>query len=131
MLDNQDSDFVNLPLSQLDLNHALQKGGGKAQNLLKIIRMFVQHHSKDLTALEQARKDKDYQSAGKLIHTLAGIASFVGALELESRAQAYNQAIHSDEQDKLPDLLDGVLANLPLVLTDLNTVVASQENELS
>jgi HPt (histidine-containing phosphotransfer) domain-containing protein len=128
MHDNQDSNFVNLPLSQLDLNHALQKGGGKAQNLLKIVRMFVQHHSADLTALEQARQDKDYQSAGKLIHTLAGIASFVGALDLESKAQAYNHAIHSGEQDKLPALLDGVLSSLPLVLADLNTIIASQDS---
>jgi two-component system sensor histidine kinase/response regulator len=128
MHDERHNDFVNLPLRNIDLHHALQKGGGKEQNLLKIVRMFVQHHSQDLSALERAREEKDYQAAGKLIHTLAGIASFVGALELESKTQAYNHAIHSEEQDKLEALLDAVLSSLPLVLTDLQTVLASQDS---
>ena len=127
MLNNPESSLLDKTTANIDLPHALQKSGGKEQNLLKIIRMFVQHHSKDLADLQQAKEQQDYESAGKLIHTLAGIASFVGALELESKAQTYNQAFHLAQRDKLANLLDDVLICLPLVLSDLNALIASQD----
>jgi diguanylate cyclase (GGDEF)-like protein len=79
----------------------------------EILIMFYQDHYQDIEKLRSALSSGDIISAKHLSHTLKGVASSVGAMDVFKHAQILDSAINANEEN---ELLMTYFANLAVEL---------------
>lgn len=72
----------------------------------EILQMFYEDHHDDKDKLAQALESHDYQQAKHIAHTLKGVSSSVGAMDLFKRAQKLDIALREGDIDSYPALLN-------------------------
>jgi len=82
----------------------------------EILVMFYQDHHLDGKKLEKAVKDKDMDTLKHIVHTLKGVASSVGALDLFKVAKVLDIAVNEDNQAQVELLLLELLPVLDSVM---------------
>jgi diguanylate cyclase (GGDEF)-like protein len=86
----------------------------------EILKIFYQDHHHDANKLATAIKCNDVQASKYLAHTLKGVACSVGAMPLFEAAKLLDAAINEQQNDSLTPLLQRVVAELEVVMCDIN-----------
>ena len=84
---------------------------GKPERYLSMLRGFVDSQAGAVTDIRMALQAQDSKTAGRLAHTLKGLAGNIAATELQSAAQAAEHALKENGSD-VPALLDTLEAAL-------------------
>jgi two-component system sensor histidine kinase/response regulator len=77
----------------LDTNDGLSRVGGNRKFYVKILRQFAEQQSPALDRIADALAKEDHALAGRLAHTLRGVAGNVGATGVQSAAAALEHLI--------------------------------------
>lgn len=91
-----------------------------------ILVMFYQDHGRDIEHIEQALRQKDYQQAQHLVHTLKGVASSIGAMELFDAAKALDVALNDRQESQFQTLFIDVNSKLTEVLSGIQQKLANK-----
>lgn len=81
----------------LDVDWGLQRIGGNRALFSKLLKDFYQDHHKDLKSLEVAFDSKQIDIANRIIHTIKGVASNIGAHKVQQQCSVLEQRIHSGQ----------------------------------
>ncbi|SFU98934.1 two-component regulator propeller domain-containing protein [Pseudoduganella namucuonensis] len=100
------------PLPGLDLPAALERLGGNAALLGRLLTIFIHDFDTLLPQLRQAIAAAEHEQAARLVHKVKGAASNLSANELYQAAAALEQALAGRESAALPGLLDAFLRAL-------------------
>jgi PAS domain S-box-containing protein len=98
-------------------------GMGGEDTYLIVLEKFIANQTESVQAIQDAIDAADMQTAGRLAHTLKGIAATVGAATLSKTALQLETAIKKGDSGKCPELI--VLAESELV-----SVIASAKSYL-
>ncbi|MFR9704529.1 PAS domain S-box protein [Aeromonas sanarellii] len=82
-----------LGLSGLDLQQGLAVLKGNQEKYLSLLRYFASEHDQDMVLLSQHLQTGDQTAASRLVHTLRGVASTLGAVELAQHCLQLEQEI--------------------------------------
>jgi diguanylate cyclase (GGDEF)-like protein len=82
----------------------------------EILQMFYQDHHQDHDKLANALASNDLVKAKLLAHTLKGVASSVGAMDLFEKAKLLDKALSEGDSDSYEDLLDELSTALCTVM---------------
>jgi len=103
-VDNSTTDNVaarasSLPtaLDSINMTSALARLGEKQELYLRLLLMFRENQAETAQAIRSALQSDDLPLAGRLAHTLKGIAATIGADQLSSAAKALEIAIVQGE----------------------------------
>ncbi|MDD4928677.1 MAG: response regulator [Gallionella sp.] len=100
----------------LDVINALRRLLGKKTLYLSLLRKFVDGQKSVITDISLALRDKSWDEAELLAHTLKGVCGNIGATTVQSLAEDLEAAVGAQkprgEIDALLDQLKGPLANL-------------------
>ena len=123
---------------EIDEAAALSRMGGNAAMLGTVLRRFAADMALAPTELAQALAEDDHERAGRILHTLKGLAATVGATSLSAVAQRLEseiKAVHqsvapSDMSAKLQLAVDATAASLKSLLLKYRDVATEKhENE--
>ncbi len=106
---------TDLPLlnginTQIGLNNIL----GNKQSYFRILRKMAKSNADFADKLQNATKQKDWETAGRLAHTLKGLAATIGAEQLQKnaaeleaimKARQWDQAVFTNVRDELKKVL--------------------------
>jgi len=95
-------------LPGIDMKVALQGAGRDDGLLYQVLMNFLHDHEGDARALRRALKESDLELAGRIAHTLKGLAGVIGAEELRPAAAALDTAIRTRAEDSYGRRLDRV-----------------------
>ncbi|MGE6225980.1 Hpt domain-containing protein, partial [Aeromonas media] len=98
----------------LDLQQGLAALQGKQDKYLALLRHFANEHGQDMVLLHHHLQTGDSTSATRLVHTLRGVASTLGMVELARQCLLLEQALAGDgpEPTALMTVIAGELAAL-------------------
>ncbi len=86
------------------------------ENLFKqVLMMFYEDHAQDVQKLKAAFAEQDVKTAKHIAHTLKGVASSIGAMELFNAAKALDMAINQQDEKKYSALTEQVSKHLSIV----------------
>jgi len=98
---------------------------GDADLFEEILVMFYQDHGNDKTKMQSAIEQNDHSQLKHLVHTLKGVATSVGAMELFGLAKKLDFAVNDEQTESFPMLfaplaleLDKVVNGIQLKLSD-------------
>ncbi|MEW6993694.1 Hpt domain-containing protein [Colwelliaceae bacterium MEBiC 14330] len=86
----------------------------------EILVMFYQEHNQDGQKIKRAIQVKDMAKAKSIAHTLKGVASSVGAMDLYEVTRALDIAIGDNQADKLAALLVNLLLEFDKVMQGIS-----------
>jgi two-component system sensor histidine kinase/response regulator len=126
------SDFTNALEQVADLNTklGLLHSSGNPSLYLKLLRSFLQFHTKDDQTLQSAVLSENYALAERTAHTLKGVSGNLGALQLEVCAARMETLLHvapHDLQD-LTEALELTTQALQKLVVDLLRIPALEQN---
>ncbi|MFM5586290.1 PAS domain S-box protein [Aeromonas rivipollensis] len=98
----------------LDLQQGLAALQGKQDKYLALLRHFANEHGQDMVLLHHHLQTGDSTSATRLVHTLRGVASTLGMVELARQCLQLEQTLAGDgpEPTALMTVIAGELAAL-------------------
>lgn len=121
--DNAGNDALMVRLADipgLDTRLGLSVAGGKAENYVRLLRMFASSHTGDLAQLHQKLIIGDRESALIIAHSLKGVAANLGATEVKDGAGALEHAIKAGgEQDALAPLIETLDKQLETLIANI------------
>jgi len=106
------------PLYGIDSKLALLHIGGNQKLFLKLLKDFANDHQHDSKALQDALDFGDFVLARRLVHTIRGVAGSMGAINLETNAEALEQAVANGLAHD--DLLPPFTKEFQLVIAGIN-----------
>jgi len=87
---------VSLPvIDGLDTSAGLASVGGRVASYLRVLGMFIEHHTDDLERIRDALREGSREEARRLAHSLKGTAATLGAEPLREAALTLEMAIKS------------------------------------
>ncbi|MES0337959.1 MAG: response regulator [Candidatus Magnetobacterium sp. LHC-1] len=100
-----EADNAGLPanLKGIDIRVGLERLSGNSALYLKILREFRDKYGDSATTVYNGLENKDYESVYRLVHTLAGVAGTIGAIELHTVSRQLDKAL-KDSVEHIPDL---------------------------
>jgi PAS domain S-box-containing protein len=106
----------------LDVQKGLESVRGRAANYRKLLRMLVDTHAQDVTALRGRLDAGDSREAHRLAHSLKGAAGTLGCTRVESAARELEIAIRDgQERPAVEDLLNRLADDLDSLVAALRT----------
>ena len=99
--DNRPADWPLTRLQNLpgmDLQQGLAALQGNQSKYVALLRHFASEHSQDMQQLESHLYAGDRPAASRLIHTLRGVASTLGLVELAAQSQQLEQDLANNSQ---------------------------------
>ena len=116
------------PLPGIDASVGLVYAQGKPAFYLKLLNMFRDDYWPGfITDFRTARAAADWPTAGRLIHTLKGLAGSLGALELARIAADLETATREHQVERVVGLEESLAAELTWVMTGLLHLEAPPE----
>ena len=115
-----------LGLEGVDAMGGLSAVGGRVATYLRLLRVFIDAHQHDGTALRQLVHDQQAEAASRLAHRLRGSAATLGLVDVETTAAGLESAI--DRGDHGPELSppsDAVWLALGATVQALRTALES------
>ena len=107
---SKDTPAIQIPdIEGMDVKDGLKRIGGDPAAYLKVLRLFITRHGKFAQQVTHALKTNDQTTAARLVHTLKGVASNIGAFELFDNCRELERLLQNQEQT-LP-LIDEQLKN--------------------
>jgi PAS domain S-box-containing protein len=77
----------------LDVERGLITCGGKMTTYLRLLNMLIEHHGSGPQRLSEALAANNLAEAGRLAHSLKGVAGTIGATRVQALADEFNKAI--------------------------------------
>lgn len=93
------------PLPGIDVDKGLANLGGDRDKLMELLRMLLDKHGADPAAARQLMVDGDIEQATTLMHTLRGVAGYLGANEIWRIATAAEEAMKRGDDVAVTALL--------------------------
>ncbi|MBT4285794.1 MAG: Hpt domain-containing protein, partial [Deltaproteobacteria bacterium] len=116
-------------ISGIDLNLGLSRVGGN-QKLYRDLLIKFHRDNQDITEqIQKALKEKDYELAQRLAHTVKGVAGNIGAKEIQKAAEVVELAIKNNQLDTINEMIQTLKENLTVPITELNILVNALKNE--
>ena len=97
----------------------------------EILVMFYQDHHQDREKLQSAITSKDLALAKHISHTLKGVASSVGAMDLFEQAKVLDRAISEERSEEYHLLFESLSAELIKVMDGIENKLAEQLHGVS
>lgn len=110
----------NLP--GLDLQQGLAALQGNQSKYVALLRHFASEHSQDMQQLESHLHAGDRPAASRLIHTLRGVASTLGLVELAAQSQQLEQELANNSQT-----LAERMAPIARLLSELHSLLGEED----
>ena len=88
----------------IDIEQGLKHISGNKKLYMKLLKDFYTSHSNDINVLNEAIGSQDYTLAERLVHTVKGIASTLGAKSLEESAAVLEKQAREKSIDDLNTL---------------------------
>ncbi|MEW6982725.1 diguanylate cyclase [Colwelliaceae bacterium 6471] len=122
-----DHDMDNIPTSEevaepypgIDVSIGISNVLGDQTLFEEILLMFYQDHHQDQEKIAQALSMGDILLAKHLSHTLKGVASSIGAIELSESVQELDEAINQQNNQLYDVLYEEVASTLNRVITGI------------
>lgn len=84
-------------LPGLDINTALANIGGKTELYLKLLNIFLVNHTQDVSKISESIVQQDYKQACMQTHSLKGVCSNIGAMEVAKICQVIERKTKAEE----------------------------------
>jgi CheY-like chemotaxis protein len=112
-------DMTPLPdySDNLDVDWGLKRVGGNRALFSKLLREFHQDHHNDIKLLHDAFDNSQADIAPRIIHTIKGVASNIGAHKLQQQCSVLEQRIHSGQEYRTA--LDGFNHEFTALMNEL------------
>jgi len=107
----------------IDFEFALRAALGRVDQLLSLLRKFVDHHKHDPERVRDSLSHGDFAAAAHLSHSLKGASSALGAFSLSSCASELDSALRGG--GGVNEDLEGFLARLESEFEALETALGS------
>ncbi len=93
---------IDLPndIEALDIEVGLSRVLGNKVLYLDLIKRFVNDQANVVHEIQQAIEQNDRQHAGRVAHTVKGVAGNIGAHDLQAKAQMLESTINSEDSDE-------------------------------
>ncbi len=91
-------------LAGIDIERGLKHIQGNKKLYMKLLKDFYISHKNDMNVLREAIASEDYALAERLVHTVKGIASTLGAKSLEESAAVLEKQVRENSIDDLNTL---------------------------
>jgi HPt (histidine-containing phosphotransfer) domain-containing protein len=104
------------PLPGVDIQSALNRLGGNTRLFKKLLIDFKNEYTSAVKEIREQLEKGDLNQAGRLAHTLKGLAGNIGARELFESANALDLSIRHGEKDRYARLLKDLEVSLTTVL---------------
>jgi len=105
----------------VDIEYAKTLLGGNETVVQEMLMMLVDSLPEEISALEAAHQQKDWQQLKNLAHKLKGGSSYCGTLRLKSACTELDSYIKSGLTEKIPELYQCVLAEINAVQEFIKT----------
>ncbi len=110
----QDDSLPRIP--GLDINGALQRVGGNAARLSKLLRRFNETQADAMLRIQAAIDNRDMDTATREAHTLKGLAGNIGAAALSEQARVVERMLKHGESADVPAALEALEQELASLL---------------
>ena len=124
------SELLSAQLEYVDIQWGLSRIGGNQQLFQRLLRQFLNDHSQAVTELEHYILQQDRESAGRLAHTIHGVAATIGARKLARAAEALEQSVLEDSDD-YRFVLEQFRRNFDWVVEDLKRLIEAENSSRS
>ncbi|MCP4116138.1 MAG: response regulator [Desulfobacteraceae bacterium] len=114
-LSDEDSDLPET-LAGIDIQAGLENVGGNRAFYRKILPEFLRINQNTVSDIHSAVENADMETAGRLAHTLKGMAGNIGADDLYQSVTVLETAFRNEDLDRAGPLLDDVSRDLSMVL---------------
>ena len=109
-------------LPGIDVNDGLSRMMGRQDVYVSLLRKFATNHRQAAAQCRTALAEGDRDTAGRLAHTIKGLAGHIGAIVLQEAASLLETSLKQPEGSAaLPPLLDGFERALHSVIQTLDT----------
>ncbi|MBF0193080.1 MAG: response regulator [Magnetococcales bacterium] len=89
-----DSYYIQFPdIQGININDGLGRVMGNRKLYLKLLHRFMEDHVNDVNNVEQALDDCNYEKAASLVHSIKGVASNIGAKNLQHKTEVLEKTI--------------------------------------
>jgi CheY-like chemotaxis protein len=109
----------------LDVTDGTRRLGGDAALYVRLLRKFVQRQAGVVDEAADAAARGDIETAGRLLHTLKGVAGSIGAAGLQSQAAEAERQFASDGCSQ-PESMTALAAALRRLVGDLEQVLGEE-----
>jgi len=92
----------------------------------EILLMFYQDHGNDKANIQQAIENQDQAQLKHLVHTLKGVATSIGAMELFSLAKCLDIAVNHEESESYQTLFVPLAFELDKVFNGVKRKIAAK-----
>jgi two-component system sensor histidine kinase/response regulator len=110
----------------LDAAAGLRRVGGNRDLYVTLLRQFAQNETDALVELKAALAVRDYGAAGRIAHTVRGVAGNVGFSKLHEAAASLEEAIQA--RHRVDEAAAHFQDSLSRCLAALGTVAAARES---
>jgi two-component system, sensor histidine kinase and response regulator len=108
----------------INVEDGLQRVLGNRKLYMELLRRFFDGNERLTTEFKQALESDDLSTAGRLAHTVKGVAGNIGAYELQGTASALEQSIKLHEsQELLMAHVDRFLESMDSLISTLEPIV--------
>jgi two-component system sensor histidine kinase/response regulator len=108
-------------LATINAKKALKQVGGRVDLYLSLIKDFKQEQQTLPQQIKDLFVEQNWQTLYRVIHSLKSNAAYIGAYQLSELSAVFEKSLGAKEQNQ--QLLEGVLAQLTHLMTDLSIVV--------
>ena len=103
-------------LAGIDIQAGLERIGGNQEAYRKILIRFFRNNQEAVSNIQTALENCDPETAGKLAHTIKGVAGNIGADEVYHSMEAVEAALKKSDLTRVRPLLDKAAHHLHVVL---------------
>ncbi len=114
----------------INVEDGLKRVLGNRKLYMELLRRFFDGNQDIATELTQALKSDDLATAGRLVHTVKGVAGNIGAYQLQGTASVLEQSIKLHEsRDQLMEYVERFLESMDNLISTLKPIVRERPSE--
>ena len=114
-------------MADLDTAAGLARVGGRWPTYRRILKLFAESHGDDARQLAERIEQNDLVGAGRLAHTLKGVAGTVGAMSIHRLASDLNAALKRGDRAAAEVALAPLAERLPRLIAALRATLVQAE----
>lgn len=109
----------NSPFPGIDYKIGVGNVLGDEELFKEILLMFYEDHAKDSQNIQKAISELEQDDSKRLVHTLKGVSSSIGAMTLFEKLKLLDFAINEGNKEDYQSLFDAVKPELEKVITGI------------
>jgi len=93
----------------------------------EILVMFYHDHNEDIIRLREAIENKDFANLKHIVHTLKGVSSSVGAMELYNKARQLDSAVNDNKSEVFDALFTELIPTFEQVMSSIKSHINTEQ----